>query len=101
MVIVPRANLSVINEREELNTPALYMLLGENDTLIPEAYIGETESFKDRVKDHDYKKEFWQKAFIFISKDGTMTKADVQYLEHRAFAEAKAANRYSLSTKPS
>ncbi|MFI3248799.1 MAG: GIY-YIG nuclease family protein [Rikenellaceae bacterium] len=96
MVIVPRANLSIINERDELNTPAFYILLGENDAMSPEAYIGETESFKERVKDHDYKKDFWQKALIFISKDGAMTKADVQYLEHRAFAEAKRANRYSL-----
>ncbi len=96
MVIVPRANLSIINERDELHTPAFYILLGENDAMSPEAYIGETESFKERVKDHDYKKDFWQKALIFISKDGAMTKADVQYLEHRAFAEAKRANRYSL-----
>ena len=96
MVIVPRANLSIVNEREELKTPAFYILLGENEAMNPEAYIGETENFKERVKDHDYKKQFWQKALIFISKDGAMTKADVQYLEHLAYAEAKKANRYSL-----
>lgn len=62
-----------------------------------EAYIGETENFKERVRDHDYNKQFWQKALIFISKDGAMTKADVQYLEHLAYMEAKKANRYSLS----
>jgi hypothetical protein len=39
------------------------------------------------VKDHDSKKAFWQKALLFISKDAAMTKADVQYLEHRAIAE--------------
>ncbi len=96
MVIVPRANLSVVNEREELQTPAFYILLGENDSMTSEAYIGETENFKERVRDHDYKKDFWQKALIFISKDGAMTKADVQYLEHLAYAEAKKANRFSL-----
>ncbi len=96
MVIVPRANLSVVNEREELQTPAFYILLGENDSMTSEAYIGETENFKERVRDHDYKKDFWQKALIFISKDGAMTKADVQYLEHLAYIEAKKANRFSL-----
>ena len=96
MVIVPRANLSIVNEREELQTPAFYILLGENEAMNPEAYIGETENFKVRVRDHDSKKQFWQKALIFISKDGAMTKADVQYLEHLAYAEAKKANRYSL-----
>ena len=96
MVIVPRANLSVINVREELQSPAFYILLGENEMMSPEAYIGETENFKERVKDHANKKDFWQKVLIFISKDGAMTKADVQYVEHKAYAEAVLANRYCL-----
>lgn len=96
MVIIPRANLSIVNEREELQTPAFYILLGEDDAMKPEAYIGETENFKERVRDHDYNKAFWHKALIFVSKDGAMTKADVQYLEHLAMAEAKKANRFSL-----
>lgn len=97
MVIIPRANLSIINKREGLEYPSFYILLGENDEMTPEAYIGETENFRERVRDHDYKKDFWQKALIFISKDGAMTKADVQYLEHIAYAESKQANRYSLA----
>ena len=96
MMIVPRANLSSVIDRKEFKTPAFYILLGEDDAMKPEAYIGETENFKERVKDHDSKKQFWQKALVFISKDGAMTKADVQYLEHRAFAEANLAKRYSL-----
>lgn len=50
MVVIPRANISIVNERSELQTPAFYILLGEDDTMKPKAYIGETESFKDRVK---------------------------------------------------
>lgn len=95
MLLIPRANLSIINEREELQSPAFYILLGEDD-LEPKAYLGETENFKERVKDHDYKKTFWQKALVFISKDGAMTKADVQYLEHLAVATTKKAKRYSV-----
>lgn len=96
MLVIPRANLSIINEREELHSPAFYILLGENDDLEPKAYLGETESFKERVKDHDSKKGFWQKALVFISKDGAMTKADVQYLEYRAIATAIKAKRYLI-----
>lgn len=96
MVVIPRANISIVNERPELQTPAFYILLGEDDTMKPKAYIGETESFKERVKDHDYKKTFWQKALVFVSQSNTMTKADVQYLEHRAISEAKKAKQFSL-----
>jgi len=97
MFIVPRSNLSYLNTQEKLQKPAFYILLGEDEATKPQAYIGETENFRERVKDHDSKKSFWQKALIFVSKDADMTKADVQYLEHKAIVEAKKANAFILS----
>ena len=97
MYVIPRSNLSILNERPELQTPAFYILLGEDESTKPKAYIGETENFRERVKDHESKKDFWQKALIFIAKDAAMTKADVQYLEHKAIAEAKASNTFVLN----
>ena len=78
MFVVPRSNLSYLNTQEKLQKPAFYILLGEDESTKPQAYIGETENFKERVKDHDSKKAFWQKALIFVSKDADMTKVDVQ-----------------------
>lgn len=97
MFIVPRSNLSYLNTQEKLQKPAFYILLGEDEATKPQAYIGETENFRERVKDHDSKKAFWQKALVFVSKDADMTKADVQYLEHKAIVEAKKANAFILS----
>lgn len=97
MYIIPRSNLAILNEREELWTPSFYILLGEDEATKPKAYIGETENFRERVKDHDSKKEFWQKALIFIAKDAAMTKSDVQYLEHKAIKEAKISNTFVLN----
>lgn len=96
MFVVPRANLSILNGRTDLQTPAFYILLGEDENTKPKAYIGETENFKERVKGHDSKKAFWQKAMVFVSKDAAMTKADVQYLEHRAIFNARKANTFVL-----
>jgi len=96
MYVIPRSNLSYLNEQEKLQKPAFYILLGEDETTKPQAYIGETENFRERVKDHEYKKSFWQKALIFVSKDTDMTKADVQYLEYKAIEEAKKANTFIL-----
>ena len=83
MYVIPRSHLSILNKRNELQTPAFYILLGEDEATKPKAYIGETENFRERVRDHESKKAFWQKALLFISKDAAMTKADVQYLEHK------------------
>lgn len=96
MYVIPRANLSILNERKELQKPAFYILLGEDESTKPKAYIGETENFRERVKDHDSKKAFWQKVLLFISKDAAMTKADVQYLEYCAIKAAKNANTFIL-----
>jgi len=97
MFVVPRSNLTYLNTQEKLQKPAFYILLGEDEATKPQAYIGETENFKERVKDHDSKKAFWQKALIFVSKDADMTKVDVQYLEYKAIAEAKKANIFVLN----
>lgn len=58
MFVIPRANLSILNDRSDLQTPALYILLGEDENTKPKAYIGETENFKERVRDHDNKRYF-------------------------------------------
>lgn len=97
MFVIPRSNLEYLNEQEKLHKPAFYILIGEDEATKPQAYIGETENFKERIKDHDYKKTFWQKALVFVSKDEDMTKADVQYLEYKAIAEAKKANTFILN----
>lgn len=97
MFVIPRSNLAYLNEQEKLHKPAFYILIGEDEATKPQAYIGETENFKERVKGHDNKKAFWQKALIFVSKDEDMTKADVQYLEHKAIAEAQKANTFVIS----
>lgn len=97
MFVIPRSDLEYLNQQEMLHKPAFYILIGEDDSLKPKAYIGETENFKERVKDHDVKKTFWQRALVFVSKDADMTKADVQYLEHLAISSAKKANTYVLN----
>jgi predicted GIY-YIG superfamily endonuclease len=96
MYVIPRPNLSILNEREELQKPAFYILVGEDEIAKPKAYIGQTENFRERVKDHENNKGFWQKALVFISKDGAMNKADVQYLEYLAINIAKRVKQYSL-----
>lgn len=90
-------NLAYLNEQDKLQKPAFYVLIGEDAATKPETYIGETEHFKERVKDHDNKKSFWQKALVFVSKDADMTNADVQYLEYKAIAVANESNTFILS----
>lgn len=97
MIMISRSELSTVYEREELKTPSFYILLGQDEDANPMAYIGQTEDFTERVRQHDNNKKFWNKAIIFISIGGAMTKADVEYLEYKGYRLANKVKRYNLT----
>ena len=96
-IVVPRLKLTEVIGRPELQKYALYILLGETDEGEPKAYIGETNNFSKRIKDHDQKKDFWSKALVFISQnESQIDKADVLYLEAKGIALAQKNKQYLL-----
>lgn len=96
-IVVPRSKMADILNRKELQKYALYILLGESDEGEPKAYIGETNNFSKRIKDHEQKKGFWSKAMVFISQnESQIDKADVLYLEAKAIALALHNKQYLL-----
>jgi hypothetical protein len=95
-VAAPRTELDDLLAREELGKPGVYILIGSDPlTNAPQAYIGEAEVIRERLKQHKTK-EFWVSAIIFVSKDENLTKAHVRYLEGRLLSEAAAVNRFML-----
>lgn len=96
-IVVPRSKMSSVINRKELQKHALYILLGESDGGEPKAYIGETNNFSKRIKDHEQKKGFWAKALVFISQnESQIDKADVLYLEAKAITLALQNKQYIL-----
>lgn len=96
-IVVPRSKMNEVIIRKELQKYALYILIGETDEGEPKAYIGETNNFSKRIKDHDQKKGFWSKALVFISQnESQIDKADVLYLEAKAIALALTNKQYVL-----
>ncbi len=92
MYVILRSDLQILKERPELQKPALYILLGEdNQTTKLEIYIGQTGNFQQRAYTHnnDEGKSFWQKTLLFISQGGPLSTTDVQYLEYRAIIAAR------------
>lgn len=79
----PRNALSdIISLPEVENAACIYFLVGNSDEGgLPDVYVGEADGFKDRIKNHDYKKDWWQDVVVFISQDKSLTKTGIQYLE--------------------
>ncbi len=95
-VAAPRTELDELLSRDELDKAGVYILMGANPlTNVPQAYIGEAEIIRDRLRQHRTR-EFWVSAIVFVSKDENLTKAHVRYLENRLLSEAAQVNRFTL-----
>lgn len=80
---------------EELQKPALYILLNKNER---KAYIGETDDFVKRITSHLSKKNFWDEVMFFLGSTAeTLSKTEVQYLEFLAYQKAFEVKSFDLS----
>jgi len=89
----PRSEFDSILNRVESQNAGVYLLTGtDTDTGRPAIYVGEAESIRDRVKAH-LAKDFWNQVVYFISKDETLTKAHVRFLEGKLIELSRAAGK--------
>jgi len=100
---IPRIMIKESYSREDLQSPGIYLLFGENEDGKGLVYIGEAETIIDRLKQHVAQKEFWSEVILFISKDENLNKAHIKYLESRLYEITKKVNHYELenNTVPS
>ena len=79
----PRSALDEVLRRDELDRPCLYFLISQpGGRGGPRVYVGEADGFRDRIKTHDAKKDWWTAVVAFFSTDDSLTKVGIQYLEH-------------------
>jgi len=97
-IAIPRNKLKDAKERTECNQPSIYFLVGREDeeSVLPNVYIGEAEVLWKRLVTHESGKDFWQIVVAFISKDNNLTKAHIKYLESRCLEIAKSVSRCVL-----
>lgn len=92
--VIPRNSLKEIKSRPEINQPGVYFLFGSNEESTKEnVYIGESESFFNRLENHDANKDFWNTAIVFT---GSLDRADVKFLENKSTRLAKEVGRYEV-----
>ena len=80
---------------EELDRPGVY-LLWESGGEMPSAYVGESDVLRSRLGNHERGTDFWTHGIAFTSKDDSLHKAHVRYLEARLIELAEEAKRCEL-----
>ena len=84
--VVPRIKMNEVKKRSEINQPSLYLLINSAENQL---YIGESENFYHRIKNHDQTKDFWDLAIAIVSNTNSLEKSDVKYLESLAVEKAQ------------
>lgn len=96
-----RGELADLALRDESSRPGVYVLTGTDpDSGDPAAYVGETEEVGKRLKQH-LKRDFWNQALVFVSKDENLTKAHIKYLEDKLIIRGLEAGRGVLQNAQS
>lgn len=102
-IAFPRGRVKQALAAEELQRTGVYILWNRDEALtVPQAYIGQGEKVSDRIWSHDREKSFWTDAVVFTTKDDSLNRAHVEYLESRLVQIAVEAGRCTLEnrTKP-
>ncbi|MDE2812929.1 MAG: GIY-YIG nuclease family protein [Gemmatimonadota bacterium] len=94
-LVTPRTQIKEALKRKEARHAGVYILLGDKDGQ-PLAYVGEGEDIGERIKNHDKRREWWDKAIMVTSTANTLNKAHIKYLEARLILEAHAARKIKL-----
>ena len=96
-IVFPRSLFAEVRRRKELKCPGVYVLWGPSRSgQLPRAYMGEGDVLLPRLDSHAKNKDFWTHGVAFTSKDQSLNKAHVQYLEARLVRLADEAKRCEL-----
>ncbi len=79
---IPRTRIAEALRRPEAEYTGVYILLGDAEGQ-PQAYIGEAEDLRARIRGHVAKKDWWETAVLITSAADNLHKAHVKYLESR------------------
>ena len=95
VLMTPRTRIAAALSRTEAAHTGVYVLIGERDGE-PLAYVGESDNIRERIKNHDAKKDWWETAVLITTAANNLHKAHVRYLEARLVARAKEVGRVPL-----
>lgn len=96
-IVFRRTNYKEAAKRDEFLKTGVYILVGSSEeSSLPTVYIGEGDPVKARLDSHYSKKDFWDWAVFFVTKDSSLNKAHVKYLESRLLLLARDAKQCKL-----
>lgn len=97
--VIPRIFLNEAKKLTGVDNPGVYFLINDDAGSLSKIYIGQTRNGISRLDDHNAKKDFWNKAILFLADSQHFTLNIISGLEKYAIQKAIDANRYQVDNK--
>ncbi|MFC5000876.1 GIY-YIG nuclease family protein [Dactylosporangium cerinum] len=93
-----RADYPAARARREVQGTGVYVLVGPDPDgrRTQRVYVGEADEVRVRLDSHQREKDFWTHGFVLSTKDDSLNKAHVRYLEARLLEIAREADNATL-----
>ncbi|MDR2822381.1 MAG: GIY-YIG nuclease family protein [Acholeplasmatales bacterium] len=76
MIATPRKSIDELTNTKECNQYGVYLLISSK-----KVYVGQSMNLRNRIKQHDSYKEWWERAILLTTTDNSFNKSDIDYLE--------------------
>lgn len=80
----PRSSYQLLSSEPESKYWGVYLLVSED-----KVYIGQANELLRRIIEHDKSKDWWDKVILLTTKDNSLNRSDIDYLENKLIAIAK------------
>lgn len=99
-LVFPRSLFTQAKQRQEATRTGVYVLVGHEDEAdLPTIYVGQGDPVRNRLEQHFAQKEFWTWAVFFVTRDDSLNKAHIGYLESKLIRLAMEAKRAKLDNQ--
>lgn len=93
-IVIPREDLSRAKSLPNIPQRGIYYLLNENHGYIRRVYAGQTTQGVARLEAHKSKKDFWNKAIMFLDEDLNINRDALDMLEEMAIDYVRSHGTY-------
>lgn len=98
-VVVPRDQLSEAAKLPHLPQRGVYYLLDEDHSVLSRVYAGQTIQGILRLESHRSKKDFWNKAVMFLDEDWNIDRDVLDALEAKCISYVQEHGSYETDNK--
>ena len=94
MFVSPRDSIHQLFQKKETTFWGIYLLLSDAGV-----YIGQASELQTRLKQHNKSKDFWRKCVLFTTKDDSLNRSGIDYIESNLINQAKKVGKLSIENK--